>query len=115
MTKANNGVTFRSTPIVIVKTTAGVEIAEAGIIVSAEVASGTRRVVGNTATVTRIDGRAAFTDLAVQGYGTVVRRFTAPGLVPLVSPAFAVSEPAATPTVTQIPTFVAADGMLGSV
>jgi len=115
MTKANNRVTFRSTPIVMVKTTTGVEIAEAGIIVSADVGSGTGRVVGNTAAVTRIDGRGAFTDLAVQGYGTVVRRFTAPGLVPVVSRAFAVIEPAVAPTVTQIPTFVAAGGALGSV
>ena len=113
--KANNGVTFRSTPIVTVKTVAGAEIAEAGITVNAEVGSGTGRVIGNTVAVTRADGRAVFTDLAVQGYGAVALRFTAPGLVSVISPTFTLTEPAVALEVTQIPTFVPAGGALGSV
>ena len=78
--KANNGVIFRATPIVTVKTAAGAEVTDAGITVNAEVASGSGRVIGNTVAVTRADGRAVFTDLGVQGYGALSIRFTAPGL-----------------------------------
>ena len=113
--KANNGVTFRSTPIVTVKTADGAEVTEAGITVNAEVASGSGRVIGNTTAVSRADGRAVFTDLGVQGYGALSIRFTAPGLTPVVSPTFTVTEPAVALAVTQIPTFVPAGGTLGLV
>ena len=115
ISKANNGVTFLSTPIVTVRTADGAEVTEAGFTVNAEVASGTGFVIGNTVAVTRTDGRAVFTDLAVRGYGAVSLRFTAPGLAPVASSVFRVTEPAVALTVTQIPTFVPAAGALGLV
>lgn len=113
--KANNGVTFRSSPVVTLKTAEGGDVTESGITVNAEIASGSGRVIGNTVAVTRADGRAVFTDLAVQGYGAFSLRFTAPGLAPVASPTFTVTEPAVALMVTQIPTFVPAGGTLGAV
>jgi len=115
LSRANNSVTFRTSPIVALQSRARSDVAKSGVVVTVELATGSGRVIGNTVAVTRANGRAVFTDLAVQGVGPFTLRFVAAGLAPVVSPVIAVTEPAVGLLITQEPTFLPSGASLASI
>ncbi len=114
VTKANNGLMFRSPPEVVLLARGGAPIARTGTLVRAEIASGSGRLIGNTVAVTRANGHAVFTDLGVQGIGPFVLGFTVTGLPAVSSRTVAVTEPPVGLTVASQPTFVARGGALAT-
>jgi len=114
-TRGYNSLPFRDAPVVTLATTSGAPVVQSGVVVQASLASGSGRIIGNTVAVTRDDGRAVFTDLAVQGIGPFTLRFTAPGLNAAISSPFTQWESPVGLIVAQQPTFVANGAPLSAV
>ena len=80
-------------PVVQVRDEVGTAVAQAGIVVSVALASGSGTLTGTVTRVTDGSGRAAFTDLGIgSGDGELTLRFTAAGLLAATSDIIRVSQ-----------------------
>lgn len=81
-----NGSPFGTQPVVRLADLGGNPVAQAGVTITASLASGAGALSGNTTAVTDASGVATFTDLGVSGSSPVYRvSFGGPGLTPAVS------------------------------
>ncbi len=112
--KAYSGFAFRLAPEVTVQTSAGQVVAQSGTTVEARVLSGTGLLIGNPRAVTRVDGRAIFTDLGLRGAGPVVLQFVADGLPAVTANAVVLTEQPIALTVAAQPFFVPSGGSLAT-
>lgn len=83
---AASGDPLAQQPVIQVRDAFGNAVAQAGVTVTASVATGPGTLGGTTAVVTDLDGRAVFTNLAILGsVGSYTLRFQAAGLTPAIS------------------------------
>ena len=83
---ASNAVPLTQQPAVQVTDLSGNAVAVAGIVVTAELATGSGVLTGTLSALTNAAGLAQFTDLAITGAaGSYTIRFTAPGLTQITS------------------------------
>jgi hypothetical protein len=93
---AEAGVAFDRQPVVQLRDASGNDVSQAGVAVTAAIASGTGTLGGTTTRTTDGDGRATFTDLRINGAtGPHELIFAAAGFTSITSTAIVV-EPAAT-------------------
>lgn len=80
------GVALTPQPVIQIQDVAGAAVGSRGVLVTASIASGGGSLTGTTAVRTDLDGRAAFTDLALTGsVGVRTLRFSAQGLSAAIS------------------------------
>jgi subtilisin family serine protease len=83
---AQSGVPFSSQPVVQLQDDKGASVAQAGVAVSASIATGGGDLIGTTSVATASNGQASFTGLGVHGaVGPHTLSFTAPDLTPVTS------------------------------
>ncbi|MGH7513176.1 MAG: galactose oxidase-like domain-containing protein [Gemmatimonadales bacterium] len=89
---AASGVAFASQPVVQLKAPDGSDKAQAGVAVTASLASGTGTLDGTVTEQTNASGTAAFGDLSITGAaGTYTLRFAAAGVIPAISSGITIS------------------------
>ncbi|MFN2325196.1 MAG: beta strand repeat-containing protein [Gemmatimonadales bacterium] len=106
------GAAFSQQPVVQLRDAQGNDVRQAGVTVTAVLASGPGTLNGTTSTVTGSDGRAVFTNLAIVGsVGSYSLQFTAAGLTPATSSPFGLGAGLATQlTFTTAPPGTAVNG-----
>jgi adhesin/invasin len=94
---ANSGLALAQQPAVALRDGFGNPVQQAGVTVTASVASGNGTLVGTTTAQTSAAGVATFTDLGISGtVGSYTLRFTATGLTDVVSGSITLSAGVAT-------------------
>ncbi|HUG27873.1 MAG TPA: Ig-like domain-containing protein [Gemmatimonadales bacterium] len=106
------GAAFGQQPVVQLRDALGNDARQAGVTVTAVLASGPGTLTGTTSVVTGSDGRAVFTNLAIVGsVGSYSLQFTATGLTPATSSTFSLGAGLATQlTFTTAPPGTAVNG-----
>jgi hypothetical protein len=100
---ATIGQAFPRQPVVQLRDEQGRDLRAPGIVVTAQIASGSGTLGGTVTSTTGDDGRAGFTDLSISGAtGSHTLQFTAAGYTPVVSEAIDVQAAAPTATTTTI-------------
>ena len=107
---AVSGGGFAVQPVVHLRDANSRAVAQAGVVVSAALTSGSGQLSGIVTAVTNASGIAIFTDLTITGSGDHTLQFTAPGLPPVTSAVFAVSAA----TVTALQNGVPVPGLAGA-
>jgi hypothetical protein len=105
---ARSGVALARQPVIQLKDHTDANISEAGVFVTASIASGNGGISGTAMVSTNASGVATFTNLAITGDGPVTLQFTSPGRTSITSAAIIL------PTVLTNATPVAAAGATGS-
>lgn len=83
---AQSGVPLPQQPVVTLQNASGAPVSQAGVLITAVIASGGGSLGGTTSVRTDADGRATWTDLSVSGLaGPRTLRFEAPGLASAIS------------------------------
>src|SRR5438094_950175 len=110
---AQSGVAFAQQPVVQLRDGAGNAVSQAGVTVTAAIATGGGTLGGTLTVVTNGSGVASFTDLTISGAaGDRTLSFSAPGLTTAVSGTIAVGAGAATQvTLTTQPSATAQSGV----
>lgn len=86
---------FSRQPVIQLRDALGNDVKQAGVSVTAAIASGPGNLVGTSSRNTDADGRATFTDLAISGTaGDHTLIFAAPGFTSVVSASITVTPPA---------------------
>jgi PKD repeat protein len=80
----------------------GRDIRQAGVVVSASIASGTGTLGGGTTATTDEDGRAQFADLSISGTGSFTLKFTAPGFGETTSSTIDLGKASSTTSITEV-------------
>src|SRR6476660_87300 len=89
---AQSGVAFAVQPVLQLKAPNGSDQAQAGVAVTASLASGTGTLDGTVTEQTNASGTAAFSDLSITGAaGTYTLRFAAAGVIPAISSGITIS------------------------
>ncbi|MBV9110528.1 MAG: DNA/RNA non-specific endonuclease, partial [Gemmatimonadetes bacterium] len=100
---AQSGVAFAQQPVVQIEDGAGTPVAQAGVAVTASIASGGGTLNGTVTVNTDASGTATFTDLGITGTaGARILTFTAPGLTAATSDSIVVTVPTPASTSAQI-------------
>ncbi|HTE47308.1 MAG TPA: Ig-like domain-containing protein [Gemmatimonadaceae bacterium] len=100
---AQSGVALGQQPSVQLRDALNNAIGQAGVVVSAVIASGSGTLGGTTSATTDGSGVATFSNLSITGSGSNSLRFSAPALTPTTSNAIAVAgPPPPPPTATQL-------------
>ena len=89
---ATSNAAFTNQPVVEVVDALDRQLLQAGVQVTAAVASGNGSLGGTTTVTTDSNGRAVFTDLFIVGNGATTLQFTSPGLTPVTSASFNVAQ-----------------------
>lgn len=107
-----SGAAFGQQPVVQLRDAQGNDVSQAGVTVTAVLASGPGTLNGTTSVVTGSDGRAVFTNLAIVGsVGSYSLQFAATGLAPKTSSPFTLGAGLATQlTFTTAPPGTAVNG-----
>src|SRR6266481_3290967 len=110
---AQSGVAFAQQPVVQLRDGAGNPVSQAGVTVTATIATGTGTLGGTATAVTNASGVASFTSLAISGpTGSYTLSFGATGLTPAVSGTITMGSGAATQlTLTTQPSAAAQSGV----
>src|SRR4051794_12950785 len=94
--QAENRISLTAQPVVELQDAQGAAVAQAGIPVTASIATGGGSLIGETTVNTASNGRAAFTQLAVSGLaGPHTLTFTSPNLTSVTSGTISLSAGAA--------------------
>ncbi len=110
---ASSGSPLAPQPVIQLRDAFGNPVVQAGVVVSAAIATGAGGVLGGTTTATtNASGVATFTSLTISGTaGTYTLRFTAPGLADVVSTGIAIGAGSGTQlTFTVAPPATASNG-----
>ena len=82
---AQSGVAFGAQPAVQIRDASGNAVGQAGVVVTASIATGTGTLGGTTTATTNASGVAAFSNLSITGTGANTLRFAATGLTSVTS------------------------------
>src|SRR5207244_10031349 len=109
---AQSGVAFAQQPVVQLRDGDGNAVNQAGVTITAAIATGAGTLGGTLTATTTSGGTASFTNLSISGAaGDRTLSFSAPGLTPVVSPTITVGAGAATQlTLTTQPSATAQRG-----
>ena len=88
---AVSGVAFAAQPVIELRDAQNQPVTQAGVAVTATVATGSGQLGGTFSATTNAQGRATFTNLMITGTGTHSLRFTSQGLTPATSQTFTVT------------------------
>ena len=88
---AESGVAFAVQPVVQLKAGDGSDKHQAGVAVTASLASGTGTLDGTVTQQTNGNGTVSFADLSITGAGSYALRFAAAGVIPAISSAITIS------------------------
>ncbi|HET7249474.1 MAG TPA: Ig-like domain-containing protein [Gemmatimonadales bacterium] len=91
---AVSGVAFTQQPVAELRNSQNEPVTQAGVVVTATIATGSGSLGGAVTATTNGQGRASFATLAIVGSGTFTLDFTAPGLAKATSQGIVVSAPA---------------------
>ncbi|HEU5219185.1 MAG TPA: carboxypeptidase regulatory-like domain-containing protein [Gemmatimonadales bacterium] len=101
---ARSGVALSPAPVVQIRDGSGNPVAQAGVVITASLASGAGSMQGTATVTTGANGSASFTHLSINGLvGTYTIAFSAPGVAPVTSGPIVLSagNPAVLAIVTQ--------------
>ena len=98
---AASGVPFDRQPEIRLRA-GGRDVRQAGVVVSASIASGTGTLGGTPTATTDQDGRAQFADLSISGTGSFTLKFTAPGFGETTSNTVDLGRASSTTTITEV-------------
>jgi hypothetical protein len=90
-----SGLPFAQQPVIALRDAANVAAGQAGVVVTAAIASGGGTLGGTLTATTNSGGVATFTGLSISGSGTVTLAFTSPGLASVSSNTLTIVPPVA--------------------
>jgi hypothetical protein len=93
---ATSGQPLAPQPVLQLRDGFGNAVGQAGVVVTADLGSGTATLAGGTTATTSAAGTATFSNLSLTGSGDVTLRFSAPGLTAAASGTITLSSAAAT-------------------
>jgi hypothetical protein len=110
---AQSGAAFAQQPVIRIRDVSGNTVAEAGVVITAAIASGGGTLGGTVSATTNAAGVATFTNLSITGIaGDRTLEFTAGGITPVVSGTISIGAGAATQlTITTQPASTAQSGI----